>query len=176
MPKKLYSNSWAAPLTTEQRWQVFEKSVTARSWDEAARWAVKEFNLPKMPSHAAWFRWCKSMSKQEHDYRIQQALLTKAGVMKELDKIELKDNDAAAAILSMAVSIGMELKDWKTCVSLVQAATALKKTVVDQERFNEYKRNNERMEAEREEMKRIANGEDLTDEEMAAKIREILGA
>ena len=64
---KVRADSWAALLSPEQQWALFNYhyEVVHGKWELSCAWAEKEFELPSRPSHNAFYEWLKKMNKLE---------------------------------------------------------------------------------------------------------------
>ena len=64
---KVRADSWAALLSPEQQWALFNYhyEVVHGKWELSCAWAEKEFELPSRPSHNAFYEWLKKMNELE---------------------------------------------------------------------------------------------------------------
>jgi len=123
MKNLIRTDSWAAALTEEQRWQLYEKSLQPGVWTLAASWAVKEFGLEKMPSQTAFYRWKLQMRKCEHEHRMEQAAAAAAEAA-AMGATVTKDEALVAAFKALATEAALAT-DAKTAVAFVQSAVAI---------------------------------------------------
>ncbi len=121
--KKPRIDSWAAPLTEEQGWTLYYKALRC-PWQEAARWAAKEFGLAKMPSRSGFYGWLKLMRAKEHEHRMGQAAIAAAEAA-ALGKRATRDEAIIQALKALATEAALS-SDAKTASSLIQSAMAIK--------------------------------------------------
>ena len=64
---KVRADSWAALLTPEQQWALYNHhyEIVHGKWELSCAWAEKEFELPSRPSHNAFYEWLKKMNELE---------------------------------------------------------------------------------------------------------------
>ena len=118
-------DSWAAKLAEneESEWKLFYKAMRCQ-WQEAAAWAVKEFDLPRMPSRSSFYDWLKIMRSKEHEHRMHEAAIAAAEAA-ALGKTVTKDEALIAAFKSLATEAALRT-DAKTATSFIQSAMAIK--------------------------------------------------
>lgn len=118
-------DSWAAKLAEneEHEWKLFDKAKRCQ-WQEAAAWAVKEFDLPRMPSRSSFYDWLKIMRSREHEHRMSEAAIASAEAA-ALGKTVTKDEALIAAFKSLATTAAMKT-DAKTATSFIRSAMAIK--------------------------------------------------
>lgn len=118
-------DSWAAKLAENEgsEWKLFYKAMRCQ-WQEAAAWAVKEFDLPRMPSRSSFYDWLKIMRSREHEHRMSEAAIAAAEAA-ALGKTVTKDEALIAAFKSLATTAAMKT-DAKTATSFIQSAMAIK--------------------------------------------------
>lgn len=121
--KKPRIDSWAAPLTEEQGWTLYYKALRC-PWQEAARWAAKEFGLARAPSRSAFYDWLRLMRAKEHEYRMGQAAIAAAEAA-ALGRKATKDEAIVQALKALATEAALQ-SDAKTASSLIQSAMAIK--------------------------------------------------
>lgn len=117
-------DSWAAKLAENEgsEWELFDKAKCCQ-WQEAAAWAVKEFDLPRMPSRSSFYDWLKIMRSKEHEHRMSEAAIASAEAA-ALGKTVTKDEALIAAFKSLATTAAMRT-DAKTSTSFIRSAMAL---------------------------------------------------
>lgn len=120
---KTRTDSWAASLTEEQSWTLYYKAMRCQ-WQEAAAWAVKEFELERMPSRTGFYDWLKAMRAKEHEHRMGQAAIAAAEAA-ALGKNVTKDESLIAALKTLATEAALNT-DAKTASALIQSAMAIK--------------------------------------------------
>lgn len=120
---KTRTDSWAAGLTEEQSWTLYYKAMRCQ-WQEAAAWAVKEFELERMPSRTGFYEWLKTMRASEHEHRMGQAAIAAAEAA-ALGKNVTKDESLIAALKTLATEAALNT-DAKTASALIQSAMAIK--------------------------------------------------
>lgn len=120
---KTRTDSWAAGLTEEQSWTLYYKAMRCQ-WQEAAAWAVKEFELDRAPSRTAFYEWLKQMRAEEHEHRMGQAAIAAAEAA-ALGKNVTKDESLIAALKTLATEAALNT-DAKTASALIQSAMAIK--------------------------------------------------
>lgn len=118
------TDSWAASLTEEQSWTLYYKARTCQ-WQEATAWAVKEFNLPKVPSRTAFFAWRDQMRQDEHAHRMEQAAIAAAEAA-ALGKTCTKDEALINAFKALGTEVALTTGDAKTSSSFILSAMAIK--------------------------------------------------
>lgn len=118
-------DSWAAKLAENEgsEWKLFYKAMRCQ-WQEAAAWAVKEFDLPRMPSRSSFYDWLKIMRSREHEHRMSEAAIAAAEAA-ALGKTVTKDEALIAAFKSLATEAALRT-DAKTATSFIQSAMAIK--------------------------------------------------
>jgi len=118
-------DSWAAKLAENEgsEWKLFYKAMRCQ-WQEAAAWAVKEFDLPRMPSRSSFYDWLKIMRSREHEHRMSEAAIAAAEAA-ALGKTVTKDEALIAAFKSLATTAAMKT-DAKTATSFIRSAMAIK--------------------------------------------------
>ena len=64
---KVRADSWAALLSPEQQWALFNYhyEVVHSKWELSCAWAEKEFELSRRPSRAGFYTWLEQMNKLE---------------------------------------------------------------------------------------------------------------
>ena len=64
---KVRADSWAALLSPEQQWALFNYhyEVVHGKWELSCAWAEKEFELSRRPSRAGFYTWLEQMNKLE---------------------------------------------------------------------------------------------------------------
>ena len=64
---KVRADSWAALLTPEQQWALFNHhyEVVHGKWELSCAWAEKEFELSRRPSRAGFYAWLEQMNELE---------------------------------------------------------------------------------------------------------------
>lgn len=117
-------DSWAAKLAENEgsEWKLFYKAMRCQ-WQEAAAWAVKEFDLPRMPSRSSFYDWLKIMRSREHEHRMSEAAIAAAEAA-ALGKTVTKDEALIAAFKSLATTAAMKT-DAKTATSFIRSAMAI---------------------------------------------------
>ena len=123
---KTRTDSWAAGLTEEQSWTLYYKAMRCH-WNDAAAWAVKEFELERMPSRTGFYEWLKAMRAAEHEHRMGQAAIAAAEAA-ALGKKATKDESLIAALKTLATEAALNT-DAKTASALIQSAMAIKDRV-----------------------------------------------
>lgn len=120
---KTRTDSWAASLDEEQAWTLFYKSLRC-PWQDAAKFAVKEFDLEAMPSRTAFYKWQRQMREQEHEHRMGQAAIAAAEAA-ALGHKATKDEAIVQALKALATEAALQ-SDAKTANSLITSAMAIK--------------------------------------------------
>ena len=117
-------DSWAAKLAENEgsEWKLFYKAMRCQ-WQEAAAWAVKEFDLPRMPSRSSFYDWLKIMRSREHEHRMSEAAIAAAEAA-ALGKTVTKDEALIAAFKSLATEAALRT-DAKTATSFIRSAMAI---------------------------------------------------
>ena len=118
-------DSWAAGLTEEQSWALFYKSLRA-DWQVAARWAMKEFGLERMPSRSAFYEWRGGMAENEHRHAMEQGILAQTFAKESAATNNLKDGEAAKALEQKAVELAVITGDVKTAKNLYALVLAIR--------------------------------------------------
>jgi len=181
-------DSWAAKLaeSEEAEWTLFYKAMRCQ-WQEAAAWAVKEFDLPRMPSRTSFYEWLKQMRAKEHEHRMGQAAIAAAEAA-ALGQKATKDTALIAAFKSLATDAALRT-DAKTALSFVQCAMAIKdrlqreeeldlKANAENRKDDELKLAREKFEAAEKRLNaatKAVTDETLTDEQRVSKIKTIFG-
>lgn len=183
------TDSWASTLTEDQAWQLFYKCRECRRWDIAAKWAAKEFKLPRVPKRTAFYAWRDAMQEEEHTHRIAQSLLAQQEAREVAEKYQVTDEESVNAIMSAATSATILTNDPKLAHGLIEMAMMIKdrqhraqeieiekrKIEVKEDELRIAKRRLEIYEAERARVCGTLQEKKLSPEEREAKIREIFG-
>lgn len=183
---KTRTDSWAAGLTEEQSWTLYYKAMRCQ-WQEAAAWAVKEFELERMPSRTGFYEWLKTMRASEHEHRMGQAAIAAAEAA-ALGKNVTKDESLIAALKTLATEAALNT-DAKTASALIQSAMAIKDRLQKAEDLDlkakaqavkeaDLALAREKFEAAEKRLnaaKETANDAKLTNEEKLARMKEIFG-
>lgn len=183
---KTRTDSWAAALTEEQSWTLYYKAMRCQ-WQEAAAWAVKEFELERSPSRTGFYGWLKQMRAQEHEHRMGEAAIAAAEAA-ALGKKATKDEALIAALKTLATEAALNT-DAKTASALIQSAMALKDRLQKAEDLDlkakaqavkeaDLALAREKFEAAEKRLnaaKDTANDTKLTNEEKLARMKEIFG-
>lgn len=117
------TDSWAAGLTEEQAWALYDKARRCQ-WHEAAAWAAAEFGLGRAPSRTAFYGWLAQMRAAEHEHRMREAA-TAAAEAAALGGRATKDESLIAAFKALATEAALRT-DAKTAVGFVESAMAIK--------------------------------------------------
>ena len=119
---KLRTDSWAANLTEEQAWALYYKARGLR-WNEAADWAVKEYDVDAT-SRTAFYAWLGRMRKEESAHRLEQAA-TAAAEAAALAKTKTSDEAQIAAYKAMATELALRTGSAKEAEKFIQMAATL---------------------------------------------------
>lgn len=182
------NDSWAATLKEEQAWELFNKSRRCH-WEEAAKWAVKEFDLPKMPSRTAFYNWLKLMQNGEHAHMIEMSLLAQEQAKETAVKYGITDEEHIAMLMSYATNATILAENPKVANQLIESAMAIKdraqrekeieiedrKITVKEEELVIAKKKLEIYEKRIASAKKVCENGKMTPEEREAKIRAIFG-
>lgn len=131
---KLRLDSWAAPLTEEQRWALYYRSRTCK-WHEAAQFAVREFGLEAAPGRTAFYRWLSSMREQESAHRLEQAAQA-AAEMAALSQKANQDQITADGFKALAVNLALSTGNAKDAVSFLRAAVSLQEQSLKKDKLS----------------------------------------
>ena len=184
--KKPRIDSWAAPLTEEQGWTLYYKALRC-PWQDAARWAAKEFGLARAPSRSAFYDWLRLMRAKEHEHRMGQAAIAAAEAV-ALGKRATRDEAIIQALKALATEAALQ-SDAKTASSLIQSAMAIKDRLqkeaelklkdraqgVKEDELKIAQKKLEIMEAKEAAAVKTVNDTKLTPEEREARLKEIFG-
>lgn len=182
------SDSFAANLTEDQEWALFYKSRRCE-WQIAAKWAVEEFGLERLPSRTAFYAWRKRMAAAEHEHNLGQALLAQQYAKDVAKDYKLTDEDAVKSLLSAATEATLLTHDAELAKSLVQMAVSLRATTLEKEKIALKSREADRKDEELklalrkleilEAKEKAASGalddHKLSDQDKLLKIKEIFG-
>lgn len=102
------SDSWAAQLTEQQRWDIYFASLKGHSIAAVLDWAMTEFSavIPSRPSKTAFYDWLAWMRQDESSYRIKSALQAKAEIG-ELAEIKNAPKEVSAAFVALGGDMAM---------------------------------------------------------------------
>lgn len=195
---KVRADSWAALLSPEQQWALFNHhyQVVHGKWQLSCAWAEKEFELSRRPSRAAFYEWLDQMNALEEahneeirtlaDERAKNAAaqltvgsetMRQALTAKMMDLILVaKDPDAADKVMKIvsalaqgdAATKALELKARE--VALKQSAEKRK-----DEELEIARRKLALLEQKEAAAKKTANDTKLTSDQKLAKMKEIFG-
>lgn len=184
---KMRVDSWAAPLSEAQRWEVYYRMRRGR-WTEVAAWLGKDVGI-EPPSRTALYEFVKRMRSQEQAHRIEQGVLAAAEAgelarnagQNNADLIEaframaandaMTNNDPAAAGEWLKLSLALADERMKTLeIDLKNRAqrTKDKTLALAREKF-------EAAEARLNQAKDIVTDAKLSDAERTARMKEIFG-
>lgn len=79
-------DSWLGELGEEDRWKVYAKHATSKSWEACAQWAAEEYGV-EMPARSAYYRFRQRMAERESEHRIEMAITEKARIGREMAEI-----------------------------------------------------------------------------------------
>lgn len=182
------SDSFAANLTEDQEWALFYKSRRCE-WQIAAKWAVEEFGLERLPSRTAFYAWRKRMAAAEHEHNLGQALLAQQYAKDVAKDYKLTDEDAVKSLLSAATEATLLTHDADLAKSLVRMAVSLRATTLEKEKIALKSREADRkdeelklalrkleiLEAEKAKVLEATKEESLSDEERVKRIKSLFG-
>lgn len=118
------TDSWAAKLTEDQSWALYAKARRCQ-WQDAAAWAVAEFDLEKSPSRTAFYAWMNQMRQEEHEHRMEQAAIA-ASEAAALGGTCTKDEALISAFKALATEVALKTGDAKSASAFISAAMAIK--------------------------------------------------
>lgn len=182
------NDSWAATLTEEQSWELFHRSRRAH-WEQAAQWAVQEFNLPKMPSRTAFYNWLKVMQQREHPHLVEMSLLAQEQAKDTAKKYGITDEEHIAMLMSAATNATVLSENPKLAAMLIESAMNIKdrtqraaeirleerKIAVKEEELTIARKKLEIWEQKQASAKKIVGDKKLSPEEREQKIKAIFG-
>lgn len=182
------TDSWAASLTEDQQWRVFDKAKNC-SWEDAAAWAVAEYKMGKMPSRTAFFNWKKAMQKEEHPHLIEMSLLAQEQAKSIAEKFNITDEEHIKMLMSAATNATILSSNPKLTASLIESAMNIKdraqraqeikieerKIAVKEEELVLARRKLEAWEKSKLEAKKVVEDKKMTAEEREARIKAIFG-
>lgn len=185
---KIRCDSWAAGLTEEQSWALFEKSRRC-DWLTAARWAVKEFGLAKMPGHTAFFAWKNAMQSEESAHNLKQAILAQQQAKALAEQYAVSDEDSVKSLMSAATSATLITGNAEIAAQLIESAMSVKaaaqrdieldlearRVKVKEQEAAISQRKLEILEARELRAKKVIGDAQLTSEERERRIKEIFG-
>ena len=185
---KLRTDSWAAGLTEEQLWQLYNKSLRM-NWPEIADWAVKEFGIKRKPKRTAYFEWKETMAKAEHLHRIECGALAQGMIREGAATNTLQDGEARKALEQRAVELAMLTNDIDAAKDLYNLVLAIRDRELHAAELDIKERSQKTKDAQlklarekfeaaerRENAAKATLGDTkLTDEERVAKIKSIFG-
>lgn len=182
------TDSWAASLTEDQQWRVFDRAKNC-AWEDAAAWAVDEYKLEKMPSRTAFFNWKKAMQKEEHPHLIEMSLIAQEQAKSIAERFNVTDEEHVKMLMSAATNATILSQNPKIAASLIESAMNIKdrsqkaqelkieerKIAVKEEELILARRRLEAWEKMKLDAKKVAGDTKLTPEEREAKIKAIFG-
>lgn len=118
------TDSWAAKLTEDQSWALYAKARRCQ-WQDAAAWAVAEFELEKSPSRTAFYAWMNQMRQEEHEHRMEQAAIA-ASEAAALGGTCTKDEALISAFKALATEVALKTGDAKSASAFINSAMAIK--------------------------------------------------
>jgi len=129
----LRSNSWAAKLTKEQQWELYEKSKQPDmlSCTKVIEWAAQEYGLRKSPSIAAFYRWKAAMRKDELMHRITAVMCSTKKFLKAVP-----DDALIATFKTLAAEAALN-DDAKTAGILIQSAATVHDHAIRQRKYEQ---------------------------------------
>ena len=181
------SDSWAATLEEEQRWELYYKSRGLK-WNEAAAWAVKEYGI-ESPSRSAFYRFLDAMRSQESAHRLEQAKTAALEAAALAKGVALSDAETEEAYKRMAVELALRTGSAKEAQRFIEMATSLAdrrlkgeeiklKGRAQETRDEALKLAREKFEAAEKRLAAVQGAVDepqLSDAERVAKIKSIFG-
>lgn len=131
---KLRADSWAALLTPEQQWALYDYhyQVAKGKWELSAAWAVKEFELAKGPSRAAFYNWKDPMDDLEKVRHQEIRTIADQRIEEAARNIEVADPKIQRALMAEAMSRAMVEKDPEAAKKFIDMTTSLIRAVSDQ--------------------------------------------
>lgn len=183
---KIRIDSWAKDLTEEQSWELYYKSRRCH-WQEAVKWACKEYELELKPSRTCFYKWLAKMREDEHEHRMFVAAQAAAEAAALGSKVT-SDKALINALKSLATEAALET-DARTAAALIQSAMSIKDRLQKEEdlklRTRAQETSEEQLRLAREKFeaaekrldaaKGAVKDETLSDEERIAKIKGIFG-
>jgi len=123
---KIRVDSWAAKLTPDQQWKLYDKARQSNVWTEAVDWAKEEFHLDLSPSRSAFFSWMVAMRKLESERRIEEISVAAAEAV-ALAKKTPRDKALFATFKMLAVeaAIAGNTKAASTYIQLAETIQTL---------------------------------------------------
>lgn len=120
--RKLRIDSWAAALTEEQRWDLYDKARMLSASDGLAY--AREHYGCKRGSVASWFRFLDFMRSGEAAHRLERAILA-GDEARDLAEKAGKDEELAGAFKALATDIVMRTGDAATAAMYIGMAVRL---------------------------------------------------
>ena len=171
-------DSWYAPLSEEERWEVYGK-LCRLPWQGVAKWLREGLGI--QVSRSALYRFAARMRPLESARRLEAAVAARDEA-RGLAKAAGARKDVADAFMAMGAELALRTGDAREAVSWVKMSAQLVQAA-QKEREIELRAEAQRLDrekfeaAERRESaaKAAVKDEKLSDEERMAKLREIYG-
>lgn len=106
---KLRADSWAAPLSEAQRWDVYFRMKRGR-WTDVARWIEEELGI-EAPGRTALYEFARRMRAGEQAWRVENAVAAAAEAGELARDAEQKDEHLTAAFRALAADTAMRTGD-----------------------------------------------------------------
>jgi len=129
----LKSNSWAAKLTEEQSWELFYKACELK-WSDAAAWAVKEYDLPRMPSESAFWRWRCFMGEREHAHRLELTVIAQNHARQVAANYGITTEENVKQLVALGASLAIETGKADLGGELIEMALKIRQCETEKER------------------------------------------
>ena len=131
---KMRVDSWAAPLSEGQRWEVYYRMQRGR-WTEVAEWLGKDIGI-EPPSRTALYEFTKRMRSGAQAHRIENGVLAASEAGELARNAKVNNEDLTEALRAMAADEAMRTgnsasaKEWLE-MSLALADERLKTLEID---------------------------------------------
>lgn len=178
---KVRADSWAALLTPEQQWALYDHhyQVVHGKWELSAAWAEKEFKLTRRPSRAAFYEWKAQMDELEAVRAEEIRNVTSERIANAAEGIDIADEKIKRALLAEAMNRALIERNPEAAERFIKMTTALincdlKKTdlALAREKF-EFDAAKKAMELAAE-IKTVSADDSLDEDDKIQKVREAL--
>ena len=124
---KVRADSWAALLTPEQQWALFNHhyEVVHGKWDLTCAWAEKEFELSRRPTRAAFYSWLEQMNELEEIHNEEIRTLADERAKSAASKLTVGSETMRQALTAKMMDLILVAKDPEAADKVMKIVTSM---------------------------------------------------
>lgn len=121
------ADSWAALLTPEQQWALYNHhyQVVHGKWELSCAWAEKEFELSRRPSRAGFYTWLGQMNELEELHNEEIRTLADERAKTAASKLTVGSETMRQALTAKMMDLILVAKDPEAANKVMQIVTAI---------------------------------------------------